>query len=199
MFCQSCSSCAAKKSQMPGCKLLRSLRFCIVMILNSVRVFCVLCLCACVLVSILSQMAGCKKMSQMDCKWLRSLRFCIVMIRLSYSSQNPGTSYARSGTEPRNSWTFGDFGPSDRFEKGSNVHTWSIWHQTVSDHFDAQAWYRLRRCQIYRAGFRVFNFRVFFRLKLWELPLSCEICRNGRSLMARLGQITFNQKWRRSE
>ena len=32
----------------------------------------------------------------------------------------------------------------------------------VSDHFDAQAWYRFRTCQIHRIGFTVFNFRVFF-------------------------------------
>ena len=41
-----------------------------------------------------------------------------------------------------------DFDPCDRFEK-KVWHPLPIWHQTVSDHFDAPAWYRFRTCQIY--------------------------------------------------
>ena len=38
--------------------------------------------------------------------------------------------------------TLGHLGILDQvtdLREGSNVHTWSIWHQTVSDHSDAQA------------------------------------------------------------
>ena len=40
---------------------------------------------------------------------------------------------------------------------------------------------------------------AFFPIKLRESPLSCEKCRNGQQSVGRLGQITFNQKRRRSE
>ena len=70
----------------------------------------------------------------------------------------------------------------------------------LSDHLDAQAWYRFRTA-VRSTGFQVNNFRVFF--SRWN----CGNCRfraknsemAGCLSGARLGQITFNQKWRRSE